>query len=90
MDTNGQFVYSKTISIVLSKSNQLKAYPNPVSDVLTIVTEATGSYSIFNLLGQQILRGALLAKEIDVSALPEGSYILKVGEEQVKFVKHIR
>ena len=58
------------------------------SNILIIEAEATGNYQIFNLLGQQILRGSLSTKEIDVSALPEGSYILRVGEEKVKFVKN--
>ena len=89
LDVDGKKKPSNIISVERKGLTQsLKVYPNPVSDVLIIVTEATGNYQIFNLLGQQILRGSISAKQIDVSALPEGSYVLKVGEEQVKFIKN--
>jgi hypothetical protein len=79
-----------------------KVYPNPVSSLLTIEViarnEATEgpSFQIFNLLGQQVLNHATSATSsrfqtsttlIDISALPQGTYILKVGAEQAKFVK---
>ena len=89
VDFDGSKVSSNVISVESKDEVKgIKVYPNPVSNVLTIETEATGNYQIFNLLGQQILRGSLSAKEIDVSALPKGSYILKAGEKQIKFVKN--
>jgi hypothetical protein len=41
---------------------------------------------ILNLFGQEVLSGKA-AQPIDVSALPQGAYFLKVGTEQVKFMK---
>ena len=66
--------------------NRLKVYPNPVSDVLIIETTEARDYQILNLLGQQILVGKT-TQRIDVSVLPQGTYFLKIGAEQVKFVK---
>ena len=88
IDNDGTETLSKVISIQSKgKDNKLKAYPNPVSNVLTIETEATGDYHIINILGQIILRGPVSAQKIDVSALTQGNYVLKVGIEQVKFIK---
>ena len=81
---------SKVISIQTNGSKgKLAVYPNPVSNTLSIETEATGDFQIINLLGQEILRGHVqqIAKSVDVSALPQGNYVLKFGGEQVKFIK---
>ena len=87
MDFDGKETLSKVISVQAKGSDKLKVYPNPVSNTLTIETEVKGDYRIFNLLGQEILRGPATAQRIDVSALPQGSYVLKVGLEQVCFNK---
>ena len=94
LDNDGKFAYSKVISIVQSsKGKGLSLYPNPVSSHLTIEntdlssgTYEGGTFQILNLLGQQVLTGKT-AQQLDVSALPQGTYILKVGTEQAKFIK---
>ena len=94
LDNDGKFAYSKVISIAqTSKGKGLSVYPNPVSSHLTIenTPDASGQvegsdFQILNLLGQQVLTGKT-AQRLDVSALPQGTYILKVGAEQVKFIK---
>ena len=88
MDFDDKETLSKVISIqIKGNDRKLKAYPNPVSNVLAIETEATGDYQIINILGQIILRGPVSLQQIDVSALVRGNYVLKVGIEQVKFIK---
>lgn len=86
IDFDGKETLSKVISIAATGKGKLKAYPNPVSDVLTIETTEISDYQIYNLLGQQVLNGKA-TQRIDVSALPQGTYFLKVGAEQVKFMK---
>ena len=92
IDNDGKETFSKVISISSKGSDKLKAYPNPVSTVLTIETsviaknEANYDYQIINLLGQQVSSGKA-AQRIDVSVLPQGTYFLKLGLEQVKFIK---
>jgi streptogramin lyase len=93
IDNDGTETYSKIVSVVQTgKGKGLAVYPNPVSSLLTIEViarnEATegASFQILNLLGQQVLTGKT-AQRIDVSALPQGTYILKVGAEQAKFIK---
>lgn len=87
VDFDGTFTYSKVVSVVGEGSTKLKAYPNPVATVLMLETAIKGNYEVINLLGQTVLRGQATAQMIDVSALPQGNYILKVGSEQVKFFK---
>lgn len=93
IDYDGQEVFSKVVSASLQSTKGLKIYPTLVSNGLLNV-EITGSseiteqpvYAIYNLLGQRLLKG-VSTQSIDVSALPKGSYILKVGNEQTKFMK---
>ncbi|MBL7816725.1 MAG: T9SS type A sorting domain-containing protein [Saprospiraceae bacterium] len=99
IDNDGTETLSKVISIQApfgGRGHKLAVYPNPVSNTLTIETETTGDYQIINLLGQQVKSGKapFVSKDsfgggwgLDVSALPQGSYFLKIGAEQVKFVK---
>ncbi|MBL7816220.1 MAG: T9SS type A sorting domain-containing protein [Saprospiraceae bacterium] len=96
IDNDGKEILSKVISIQnKGAKGSLAVYPNPVSTHLTIEgiarDEATEGpdFQIFNLLGQQVLTGKTPSggRGLDVSALPQGSYVLKVGAEQVKFVK---
>jgi len=86
IDNDGKETLSKVISIATKGHGKLVFYPNPISNTLTVNTEES-DFQIFNLLGQQILRGQISAQNIDVSALPQGTYVLKVGAEQAKFVK---
>lgn len=72
----------------------LKAYPNPVKDVLNLYyTENISQVSIFNLLGQQVLDKKLDASEVklDMSNLPQGTYLVKVNvDNQVKTLKVVK
>ena len=86
IDHDGKESLTKVISISQNKSSKLKAYPSVTTDVLTIETMPPSHFYIFNLLGQEVLNGQT-AQRIDVSTLPQGTYILKVGTEQMKFIK---
>jgi Secretion system C-terminal sorting domain len=96
IDFDGTETVSKIVSVAQTgKGKGLKVYPNPVSSLLTIEViarnEATegSDFQILNLLGQQVLTGKTPSggRGLDVSALPQGTYFLKVGAEQAKFVK---
>jgi hypothetical protein len=68
------------------ESRVLKVFPNPVQSVLNLETVENQSFQIINLVGQVVLRGKAQS-QIDVSMLPIGSYILKVGAAQTPFIK---
>ncbi|WP_296148674.1 T9SS type A sorting domain-containing protein [uncultured Flavobacterium sp.] len=87
-----------TIDFDLSTSsfglNNLKFYPNPVKNVLTVsYSENLSGVKLYNLLGQQVLSKTVNANEtqVDMSALPAGSYLLEVSSEgKTRMVKLIK
>jgi hypothetical protein len=83
---------SETFSKIVTVSNKgtkksLKAFPTLVKDIINVeIEEDVWTYQVFNLLGQQVL-GGINTRLLDVSALTTGIYILRVGNEQLKFLK---
>jgi len=67
-------------------SSDLSIYPNPVSNILRLEGAKSDEYEVYDLLGRLILQGTL-EYEIDVSELPSGTYIFRVGNESRRFVK---
>jgi Leucine-rich repeat (LRR) protein len=85
--------YSKTLSLVNNNTGKkLIVYPNPVTSELTVQwinsTNAASkeNFQIINLLGQVVMKGQVDG-HINTSALIHGVYYLKIGTEQVKFMK---
>lgn len=95
--TSGSFkisAYDASLSNRDFDFTSLKAYPNPVKDVLNLsYVENISQVSIFNLLGQQVLDKNLDATEakIDMSNLPQGTYLVKVNvANQIKTLKVLK
>ncbi len=86
IDNDGKETVSKVVSVVMEIKKTLKAYPSVTSHFLTIESNANSDFHVLNLLGQVVLTGKM-KRQIDVSALPQGTYFLKIGEEQVRFVR---
>ncbi len=77
---------SSTASLKNNAISGFTMYPNPVSDGVLNISSASGSVkdiTIFNLLGKQVLSSSFsgVNKNIDVSSINPGMYILKVTEE---------
>lgn len=70
------------------KDEELEVYPNPASTSITILCEALKGKRVqvclYNMLGQEIMSQEChfvqQKSSIDVSSLPRGVYLLKVGE----------
>jgi len=82
--------------VAVAKSvKDVNLYPNPVADMLTIITGQPGysSYSIVNVLGQALIRQPIngIQTNVDVTILPAGVYYLVLyndnGITMRKFVK---
>lgn len=93
IDNDGKEALSKVVSVALKGVKGLKVYPTIVSNgflnvqTLSPIENNEGSvYGIYNLLGQQVLKGQA-TQQIDVSALGAGTYVMKIGTEQAKFMK---
>ena len=75
-----------------AQSIQATIYPNPVEDLMVIKTEATIVKSeVYNLTGEMVRNQSGDVKEMDISKLPTGVYLIcvqtKDGNFRQKFVK---
>uniref|UniRef100_UPI00404ADAD2 T9SS type A sorting domain-containing protein n=1 Tax=Gelidibacter sp. TaxID=2018083 RepID=UPI00404ADAD2 len=70
----------------------LNIYPNPVSNgKITITTKLnlTKDIEIFDVLGKKIQSTSLFGKELNVSKLTPGIYILKIKENNVSATRKL-
>jgi hypothetical protein len=61
----------------------LSFYPNPVSNgklYISTKNSLTKEISIFDVLGKEVLNTTINSKELNVSALNPGIYIIKIKE----------
>lgn len=61
----------------------LSVYPNPVSNGKIYITSKSSAdklVTIFDVLGKKVLQTQLTSKELNVSSLSPGVYIIKVEE----------
>jgi Concanavalin A-like lectin/glucanases superfamily/Secretion system C-terminal sorting domain len=93
IDMDGKETLSKVVSVALNAEKTLKIYPSIVTEGVLNIDLAEknarpegSDFTIINLLGQQLQHGKT-GQQINVSALPRGTYMVKVGLEQAKFVK---
>lgn len=78
--TKGSGVYD----VAMEKVN---AYYNAATGSLIVKGAENLKYDIYNVTGMQILSGILNAEEINVSNLTRGIYLIKIGNNTVKFIK---
>lgn len=74
---------SKTAKVVTGDIVDLSIYPNPVSNgkiYITTKKNLTKAIEIYDVLGKKILVASLFGKELNISKLTSGIYILKITE----------
>jgi hypothetical protein len=88
-----------TVNVILGSETfelrDVKVYPNPASDVVNVQGNDTLSgVSVFNLLGQEVIRQSANANaiQLNISSLPQATYIMQVhaangGTATFKIVK---
>jgi len=90
--------FAVTVSVFLSNNvfdnSQFSLYPNPTTDLITIIhSKAINSVSVLNVLGQQLFSKNIGAREgqIDMSHLNAGTYFVKVtAGDSTKILKVIK
>ena len=100
LDKKDMYYYSDKITNIdqnLFTAHNIKAYPNPAKNWLTIYSEPYISvkYSIFNIHGQLVQSGELdriPENKIDISCFESGVYIIQIqieniGNQLIKFIK---
>lgn len=78
---------ASTTSIVQNIEN-LSIYPNPVSNGKTYVyitskLNLTKEIEFYDVLGKQIYSTVLVGKELNISRLSKGVYVLKITENEI-------
>lgn len=76
----------------LSSDHQtLTLFPNPATEYIQLVNIPSGTHqvTIFRLDGVAIYAGTLSSddNQIDISAFPEGFYVLRMNNNAIKFAK---
>ncbi len=79
---------NSTIYLSTPRIEGLSIYPNPVTDgkgriYITSAKRHTKTVRIYNVLGKQVLVATLIGKELDISRLNKGVYILKITENNI-------
>jgi hypothetical protein len=89
VDTDGQFTYSKTVSVEMSNAGKnISVYPNPVKDKVTIETTIQGDYSVelFDITGKllQAHKANQPTMQLTINDLPNGVYMISVKSNAVQ------
>lgn len=67
------------LSIDKQKVNTVRIYPNPATNVLRIDSSISAKkFKIYNTLGKVIIEGNIEQKQIDISSLKKGVYMLSI------------
>lgn len=95
--TGGIFKYTGPALSVkdLASATKLKAYPNPVNDVLQLSGASLNEVTVYDILGKQVLSQNFAAQDgvsLNVSSLKAGIYLLNAtndlgATETLKFAK---
>ncbi|WP_291125861.1 SGNH/GDSL hydrolase family protein [Flavobacterium sp. UBA6031] len=79
-------------SVIPIHSNKIKVYPNPAYDSIQVEADdiKNATYSITDLSGKLLLKGHIHngLEKINITTLLKGTYILEIGNEQVKLIKN--
>ncbi|MEO1434487.1 MAG: T9SS type A sorting domain-containing protein [Bacteroidota bacterium] len=86
---NGELDYSEIREIKRTKKNALNIFPNPGGGRFQIQgwDGLSTSYQIFDVFGRQLRQGDLNQPMVDLSDLPNGTYLLLIGDHQLQVVK---
>jgi hypothetical protein len=90
-DSRFRIVYQAPLSADDLNSLVVGVYPNPVNEGLFTIelanTNAPASYTLTNLLGQEVQKGTLmsLTNAITVQDLSKGVYLLQINQEGKRF-----
>ncbi|CAI8789852.1 Secretion protein [Chryseobacterium sp. IT-36CA2] len=70
-----------------SSSTEIKLYPNPVKDILTLTNTSNEEYKIYDMAGRLASAGNLESGTVNVNKLTNGTYVIQVGGFAKQFIK---
>lgn len=68
-------------------STEIKLYPNPVKDILTLSNTRSERFKIYDMSGKLVIEGSLQNGTVNVSNLIKGSYIIQIEKFSKIFIK---
>jgi hypothetical protein len=80
----------------INQTNVIKAYPNPVANLLTLefgITDNGATYLITDLMGKEVQRNVVTSSKqtIDISQWPAGMYVVRcISDNNSSMVKVIK
>ena len=91
MDKDGKYMYSPVVHIKVAKANAITVYPTIATDKITVtgIDVPATNFTIHTITGQVVMTGKLgvSSKEIDISRLHPGMYILRLDNTAVRFAR---
>ena len=92
VDADGGYTYSDVRAITMGSDRPVSVYPNPANEIVYIAglrADATASITIFNEAGEQVPfpSTGLEGHALDVSTLPRGVYIARIGDQVARIVR---
>ena len=92
MSTNAQETKKKTKTQETAVIEGLNLYPNPVSNGKVYITSKNDldkEIIIFDVLGKKVLQTMLSSRELNVSNLTSGVYIIKINEKEASATRKL-
>lgn len=71
----------------LAASTEVKLYPNPVKDILTLSNTKSESFKIYDMSGKLVMDGSLQNGTVNVSRLATGNYVIQIEKLSKIFIK---
>ena len=74
------------------QNDALGFYPNPVSTGKIYITSKTNldkQVAIFDVLGKKIFQATISSKELNISSIPPGIYIIKITEADAECTRKL-
>ncbi|AIG29066.1 T9SS type A sorting domain-containing protein [Flavobacterium psychrophilum] len=72
--------------------DNLNVYPNPVGNGRVFITSKTADpkdVEIFDVLGKRVIQTTIVTKELNVSSLSPGVYIIKIKEGEQRATRKL-
>ncbi|MGG1922653.1 reprolysin-like metallopeptidase [Chryseobacterium sp. NRRL B-14798] len=68
-------------------STEIKLYPNPVKNILTLTNTSNEGYKIYDMSGRLVSGGNLESGTVNVNKLTNGTYVIQIPEFTKQFIK---
>lgn len=92
VDNDGNFTYSKVVSLYLRTASSIKIFPNPASSILQVVLPLNAiSVTVYDAASKKVLQLDVRQKfsvQLDIARMAQGKYYLEIATLNNKVVKN--